>query len=491
MTYLRDTILILIAAGLAIPAYAALRSDKVGRWIEPATPESLGAIRIIVASILLGSVLWEDVASSAYLPRSMLDLRHSWLLAGLYNLPIGFDRLLASHSGLEVFSIVTAIILALAAAGFLTRWTVPAGAIAYMIFAAIPRSYSWSYHTGVIPLYAMALLSFTPCGDGLSIDRLIRQRRGFSVPASNERSLPYGLGRYLIWMGVSIPYTLAGMSKIRNTGLMWWNGEQLKQMIIGTIVEPMHFNFQLAFQVMTGPTWIFAILGLSALLTEITFVAVLVSRFARRILPLVMASTHVGILFLQNILFPDLIAIQLVFYDLPSLWRKGRARITEAAVSVQSVGRTVRIESVTARAFLVIALFVWATRTEKFPLTAMQMFSRPATIGPVEYVVPVVYYADGSHEQARFERWIGAVADTRYRRLIRDWHSKPERLPRLHEFLEAAARQANATAPQSRKVDHFVLEVRSWDFRNNPHDPSRGKLLRTIRYDVTEKSAGL
>ena len=487
MNYVRDTVLIVLAAALAIPAFKALRSERVGRWIEPATPDSLGAIRIIVASILLGSVLWEDVSSSAYLPRNMLDLKHSWLIARLYDLPIGFDRLLASPSGLEVFSIVTAIVLALAAAGFLTRWTVPAGAVAYMIFAAIPRSYSWSYHMGVIPLYAMALLAFTPCGDGLSIDRLIRIRRGSSVPACDERTIAYGLGRYLIWMGVAIPYTLAGMSKVRNTGLMWWKGEQLKQMIIGTIVEPMHFDFKLAFEIMNGPTWIWSGLGIVALLTEITFAAVLVSRLARRILPLLMASTHVGILFLQNILFPDLIAIQAVFYDWPALWHRGRARVSAAAGHLQEAGRTVRIESVTARAFMVTALFVWATRTEKFPLTAMQMFSRPPVIGPVEYVVPVVYYADGSHEQARFERWIGAVADTRYRRLIRDWYSKPERLPLLNEFLEAAARQANATAPPSQKVDHFVLEMRRWDFRNEPGDPSRGKLIRAIRYDVAKE----
>ena len=92
----------------------------------------------------------------------------------------------------------------------------------------------------------------------------------------------------------------------------------------------------------------------------------------------------------------------------------------------------------------------------------MQMFSRPVDAAPVEYVMPVVHYADGSYEQARFERWIGAVADTRYRRLLRDGYSKPERLTLLHEFLDAAASRANATASPARKIDHFVLEIRRW-----------------------------
>lgn len=487
---IRDGVLILIATGLAVPAFQALRSDTVGRWVEPATAENLGAIRIIISSILLASVLWEDISSSAYLPRGMLDLDRSWLISILYNLPIGFDRLLVSPSGLEVFSFVTAGLLALAAAGVFTRWTVPLGAVAYMVFAVIPRSYSWTYHTGVIPLYAMLLLSFTPCGDGLSVDRALRARRGLYVAPWGEKSLVYGLGRYLIWMGVTIPYTLAGMSKLRNTGVMWWEGEHLRQMIIATIVEPMHFNFQLAYRINDGPTWMFGILGFVALVTEVTFVAILVSRAARRILPVLMASTHVGILFLQNILFPDLIAIQAVFYDWPSLWRRSTARVNEATAHLRNVGRTVRIQSAAAQGFLCLALFVWATRTEKFPLTAMQMFSRPIAVGPVEYVVPVVYYADGSHEQARFERWIGAVADTRYRRLIRDWYSKPERLPLLHEFLDAAARRVNATASPARKIDHFVLEVRRWDFRKDSGDPSRGDVIRAIRYDTNADDSG-
>jgi hypothetical protein len=101
-----------------------------------------------------------------------------------------------------------------------------------------------------------------------------------------------------------------------------------------------------------------------------------------------------------------------------------------------------------------------------------------------------VYYEDGTREPAKFERWIGAVADTRYRRLIREWERRPERLPLLHEFLQIAASRANATAPPGRRIDRFELELRRWDFRREPNDPDRGKLLNVVRHDVRAQQPG-
>jgi hypothetical protein len=144
----------------------------------------------------------------------------------------------------------------------------------------------------------------------------------------------------------------------------------------------------------------------------------------------------------------------------------------------------VRPQLLVARAFLVAACLAWATRTEKFPLTAMQMFSRPQALEPVEYVRPLVVYEDGTTEPARFERWIGAMADARYRRLLRDWDRHPGRIPLLREFLDVAARRAAATEPSGRRIRGFVMETRRWDFRRHPRDPERGAVVGVLRHDV-------
>jgi hypothetical protein len=506
---LRDGFLIIAVFAVAVPSFAALRPGRVEGWMRPATPEALGAVRTWIAVILLASVAWEDLPSSAYLPRAMLNLDQHLLIGTLHGLPIGFDRMMASPGALRVFEAATALLLGMAAVGLFTRWTVPAGAVAYMLFAAILRSYAWSYHMGLIPLYALLLLSFTPCGDAFSLDRWRRKRRGEPVPPAREPRLRYGIGRYLVWMGIAIPYTLAALSKLRNTGFGWWRGEHMKQMLVSTVVEPMHFDFGVTFRLLHAPGWMFDALGLAAILGELTFVLVLVSVAARRLLPLLMAGMHGGILLMQNILFPDLIAIQAVFYDWTPLRRRlvdgwmrmrgvvrGGAADSDPSRADGGAGERARIapeegvdgwsrrQALVARGFLLLALVVWATRTETFPLTAMQMFSRPLPLEPVEYVRPMAVYADGTRERARLERWIGALADTRYRRLLRDWEGHPERVPVLRELLDACARRANAGKPPGRRIRRFELEHRRWDFRAHPDDPDRGELLDVLIHQV-------
>ena len=97
----------------------------------------------------------------------------------------------------------------------------------------------------------------------------------------------------------------------------------------------MHFDFQTTFHLLRGPGWIFGALGIAAIVSELGFVLVLVSRLARMILPAVTAAMHAGILLSQNILFPDLIAIQAVFDD----WRPLLRRVRRSAARVHAASR--------------------------------------------------------------------------------------------------------------------------------------------------------
>jgi hypothetical protein len=531
-----DGFVILAAFCALVPAVQALRAKRVGTWLEPATAEALGATRAWIAAILLANVLWEDLASSAYLPRGMLQ-KPMWLVDLLLSLPIGFDRFLASPGALRLFEWGVAALLAMAMVGLFTRWTVPAAALGFMLFASILRSYAWSWHMGLVPLYALLLLSFTPCGDGGSLDRRLRARRGLAVPPARVPERRYAMGRFVVLAAVAVPYTLAGLSKVRNTGPGWWQGEHMRQMLVSTVVEPMHFDFQVTFALVSAPTWLFGALGLAALLGELLFALVLVDRRARLVFPAVMAGMHVGILLMQNILFPDLIAIQAIFHDwvplrdrIAAAWARMRASARAAGASVaaerpvlspalaaapvragetggvfamregggeaaagalpgrggtgERLDRSTRRQAFVARAFIVVAFACWASRTEKFPLTGMQMFSRMSPAEPVEYVRPLARYEDGTVERARFEKWIGAMADTRYRWLLRDWGRHPERIPLAREFMDACAARANAGAAPGRRIVGFDLEVRRWDFRRNPADPERGELLSVLRHDV-------
>jgi hypothetical protein len=257
-------------------------------------------------------------------------------------------------------------------------------------------------------------------------------------------------------------------------------------------------------------------MGLLSLLTELLFGLVLVSAVARRVFPALVLSMHAGILFVQNIFFPDLIAIQAVFYD----WRAGAAWVrrtwtaparslrrdaSRAAAFLRGLGGRVpgsradappvpregfALRPAERRIALVAAVFVvasfgnWAARTEKVPFTAWQMFSGWHEPGPVEHVRPMVVYEDGTRERARFERWIWAVADGRFRWLLTGWDRRPERVDQLRGFLDACALVANRDAPPGRRVSRFEIEIREWDYLRHPAGPENARLLRVLHHPV-------
>ena len=430
-------------------------------------------------------MVWEDLGSSAYLPREMLTRDLQWMVGVLLYIP-GFDQLLASPQALRGFEHVTLVLLVSAAVGLFTRWTLPAAVLCYAVMGSILRSYDHIFHQGIVPLYALALLAFAPCADALSVDRWLRARRGLPVPPAREPSFRYGMGRYLVWLAIALPYVMAGLSKVRNAGPWWWEAGQMRQMVYAMAAEPTHFGFQ-GWRLFAGaPDWVWALLGLGALGGELLFGLVLVSRMARRFLPAFIASMHVGILFIQNIFFPDLLAIQAVFYN----WRapldrvRGRMRAAppEHPAERRGFSRPERRLVVVAVAFTLVSYANWAARTEAFPFTAWQMFSGRATPGPVEHVRPMVVYQDGTRERARFERWIWAVADGRFRWLLTNWERRPERIAHLRRFLDACTLLANRGAPPGRRVAYFEIEVWEWDYLRHPLGPEHATLRRVVRH---------
>ncbi len=512
-----NTLLVLLGAAATFALLWTLVPRRIHRWVPPATPEALGAIRLWVAAILFTSVLWEDLPSSAYLPRDMLLRDLQWMIAILLELPIGFERFLADPQALRAFEGVTLVLLGCAMVGAGTRWTVPAAALCYVVLGSILRSYDHMFHQGIVPLFALALLAFTPCGDALSVDRWLRRRRGLPVVQARVPTLRHGLGRYLVWLAIALPYVMAGLSKVRNAGLWWWHGSHMRQMVFGIIAQPTHFGFQGWRPLAGAPDWVWSFMGLTSLLTELLFGLVLVSALARRVLPAIVVAMHFGILFVQNIFFPDLIAVQAVFYNwrraaehVRGWWRKpagSTPRLAFAGAAAASVpadvhsrgtppsleertgdpgglSRGERRLAIVSAAFILISSINWAGRTEKFPFTAWQMFSGWNEPGPVEHVRPMVVYEDGTRERARFERWIWAVADGRYRWLLTGWDRRPERIAQLRQFLDACAALANRDAPPGRRVTAFEIEVWEWDYRRHPGGPENAELRRVLRHPV-------
>lgn len=566
------------------------------RVIGAATPGTLGAIRAWTCGILLVMTLWEDLASSASLPRELM--RPTGVMKLLHLLPIGFDRLLESATALWYLEHLTALLLFLGVVGLGTRVVVPASAFCYLVVAGILRGYAWFYHTGLIPIYVLAVLALTPCGEGWSVDRLWRMARGRAVSPARPAAI-FGWSRYAVWVVIAIPYVAAGCSKLYYSGVAWVAADNMRAILLRTTLAMMEFDFRVSVALVEAPDLFFVMLGVVGLGTELAFGVVLASHRARLVLPALMLLVHVGILFLQNILFIDLILLLGVFYDWRSVRQEVGRRVTARYGTVQVIydghcglcGRTIqllrafdlfdrltfvdfrvldngavqrltgppidldrlerdmavvtgtrlqwgfkgyrrlasvlpvgwliapllylpgvtvagetvyawiserrtgvcdlpgpsppnapidRLHRAGALAVLAIAMFLgswWVTHIEFYPLTTMKMFSlpdpRPGTVG---YVWALAHYADGTTARAPFERWIGAMADSRYRRVLSAAFGTPAERQHARQFLEASVRAA-ARASTNPPLASLELQLREWNFVADPHHPRQGALV--------------
>jgi predicted DCC family thiol-disulfide oxidoreductase YuxK len=283
------------------------------QFVGEATPGTLGAIRMWTCAILLVTTLWEDLGSVAVLP---LGYREDMgLMKILDELAIGFDRFLTNESALRLFQRATELLLFLGVIGWRTWIVVPLCAVSAFVLNGILREYSGFWHQNLVPIYVLAVLSFTPCGDGWSIDRLWKIFQGKAVPGSEKTSPVYGWARYACWVPIALTYAAAGLSKLRADGLYWMSATNMRTMLYEQTLYPRAGNYSISLFLASAPDIVFVLLGVAALCGELFFITVLFSRTARRFFPAISILMHIGIVFLQNIVFFDLMLLLLIFYD--------------------------------------------------------------------------------------------------------------------------------------------------------------------------------
>jgi hypothetical protein len=449
----------------------AISNDAiVRRFIPPASARSLGIIRVVVCLVLLGSTLWEDVASSAVIPPELRRLEG--LVGWLFSLP-GVDRLASSRTFLLGLKWITALALACGVVGLRTRLTLPIASVGYILIAGILRFYTWSYHTGLIPWYLLVILCVTPCSDGLSLDARLRERQGRSPSVATPEV--YGLARYACWLAFALPYVVAGLSKLRIDGLRWFDPDNMRLIVYLDSLQPMEFSFHGGIYWRNQlPAIAFTLMAAGGVGAELGYVAVLVSRWARLIMPVSLLGLHLGILLLQNLCFPDLIALQAIFL----LDRTALPSRTPEVAATGSYPLRGRFGILCVMAALLVA---WSFQLERFPMTGMQMYT--GHLRPPYYVPGRGFYyhkvrglrADGVVVARPIEEGIGALRDSRYREYLGAAFRYPGRdgiaPERLCTFMQAVARGYRPSAPPQERLAEIEFERWAWDFQQEPTGP--------------------
>lgn len=236
--------IVLFAIGFGIVSNIIITPAFGRRFVDHATAESLAAIRIITCIALLVMTLGiEDVSSTALLPASM---RISMGVMNYFYAIPGFESFVRSQTSLQVFEWITALVLFLGVIGWRTRVVIPIAAMCYLLLGGIVRHYAWYTHTGLLPTYVLAVLSFTPCGDALSVDRLLRSSHEERVLDPQRPTAAYGWSRFACWAVMAIPYAAAGFSKLRKSGFKWVDPVNMQAWIYETNLDPMQFDWRIA-----------------------------------------------------------------------------------------------------------------------------------------------------------------------------------------------------------------------------------------------------
>ncbi|MBV9186403.1 MAG: HTTM domain-containing protein [Acidobacteria bacterium] len=452
-----SALLVWIGFALLMPVVGSQRFFR--KFVGTADASQLGAIRVLVCGVVLMNLLWVNLASTTLLPHSMRE--PMGLFHAAQSLP-GFSRFEASVAALRMFQIVLLLVTAAAMTGWRTRWTVPLACIGYFLEGGLLRQYSHFYHSGMASMDLLAVLSFTPCGDGFSIDARGKPPRA--------RSRTYGWARYACWVTLAMIYFSAGLSKLRTGGLQWSGASNLRAITLTDTLNPMQYDFKLSLQFAHAPDWVFVALGIGTIAIEILYPAVLFSRVARRIFPIAAVAMHVGIWLLQNVLFYDLILLQLIFLIRPAREvgeDEARARAAPLLVCVLAG----------------IMMLVWAYKVEIYPFTAWQMYAMPSSDSSVTYYKLLERHRSGAWETSHPERTIGALKDAFYRRQLA-MIFEPSTATRAAEFFQTYANVHNRSAP-----DPIVaIEVQKWIWHpRDASEPLGGVMVgkQTVATDIS------
>src|SRR5262245_7579786 len=204
--------------------------------------------------------VWVDLGSFALLLteyRMNMGLMTLFLSGPLR--PI-FESFLASETALRLFQRVTEVVLLLGLIGWQTRIVVPLATLLSFVFNGILREYTGFWHQGLVPLYVLGILSFTPCGDGWSVDRLRKLFKGQTVPDSGTPSAVYGWARYVCWTAIALIYSAAGLSKLRASGFQWMSATSMKGLLFEQTLYPRGSNLSLSLHLVSAPDIVFVVL---------------------------------------------------------------------------------------------------------------------------------------------------------------------------------------------------------------------------------------
>ena len=462
----------LVASAVAMAfLWRALSSERFfRRMIVDTTAEQLAFIRVVVCLVALLMTSIENLPALADVPAG-LGLPSPPGLMSLLGSTDAYRWLVSSRAGLGALQLLIVALLLAGAFGWRTRFALPLSAAGFLLMGTILRHYTYVFHSGLVPLYLLIVLSLTPCADAWSPGALPRRER-----LERKSRGVYGWSRYACLSVIALPYLMAGMHKLcRWNALDFFDPINFQTTLLTDSFEPIFFgrigNPALWLHRANIP-WLFTLLAVFAVCAEVGYVSVLFSRRARGVLPLIMGAFHAGILLFQNILFPDLIVLQAVVFEGAS--RRAAPRQGPAQAPRDRWGPGLIAVLISS------ALLVWSLRIERFPLTSWPLYEQPRH-PPVRYLQMTALLSDATTADIPSAQY--AVAALPNGRSILANAFKPEKAPAFGCFLERFCRRYNERVSEDKKIVRLEVQSRVWDLNATTSEGFPGRIEDRFVFD--------
>ena len=225
---------------------------------------------------------WADVSRVFWRPAGIFALLH---------LPV------LPRAAMAAAAVAWKVLLVASALGVFTRLSTAGAFVLGTYLLGVPNSFGKVHHADAILVWAMAVLAVSRCGDGFSVDALVRaarRPRERLERASGEYTWPIRM----MWLVMAVIFFSAGVSKIRHSGLRWVTSDALATYFLnanyglGSGVEPPPTEW--ALRLSRHPALCSAMAGVS-LFFELAVPLALFSRRARRVVIPGILAVQVGI----------------------------------------------------------------------------------------------------------------------------------------------------------------------------------------------------
>lgn len=299
-------------------------------------------------------------------------------------------------------------VVAMAAAGFLTRFSTIAAALLSILVLGVPQIHGKVNHAHHLVWFAM-LLAASPCGDAWSLDSWIRGRRG--VPHRDRR---YGVPLRFAWLLLGFVYLFPGFWKLWTGGIDWFASDHLRNQI--WLQWTTHGDWRPLVDP-TGWPWLIRLGALGTIIFELSFVFLVLDRRTRPIAMILGLLFHNATWFTIHIGFVSLQICYLCLVD----WAAIADRLRPRPAPRVNPPHATSPAAATAIGLLLVAvngLYGMRGQHLAWPFACYPKFAYPVRV-PERTVVEVVATAPDGTEiveslatgrgELRTARWIGVI----------------------------------------------------------------------------------